>query len=177
MNQDQLTLKAIQDSVRLANELGNQEIVPLHLVKAILAVPENMDSLPEELDELERHITQLEIERQALKKENNSDAKTKLKELLAELEELKIQRDLKAENDKLRLQQQDAERRNDYDLASQIQYGRLPENLKESERVQKQLSALQEEKKILNEEITEEDIAEVVSRWNGVGKTETKAVS
>ena len=145
-----------------------------------------MDSQPEELDELERRIMQLEIERQALKKEGSRDAKEKLKILLADLEELKIQRDkikshwqkekdlihklrdLKEETDKLRLQQQDAERRNDYELASQIQYGKLPENQKESDRVQEQFSKLQKEKKILTEEITEEDIAEVVSRWTGI---------
>ena len=145
-----------------------------------------MDSQPEELDELERKIMQLEIERQALKKEGSRDAKEKLKILLADLEELKIRRDrikshwqkekdlihklrdLKEETDKLRLQQQDAERRNDYELASQIQYGKLPEMQKESDRVQEQFSELQKEKKILTEEITEEDIAEVVSRWTGI---------
>ena len=145
-----------------------------------------MDSLPEELDELERRITQLEIEHQALKKEGSADARAKRKELLAELEELKIKRDqvrghwlkekelihrlrdLKEESDRLRLQQQEAERRNDYAQASQIQYGRLPENRKQGETVQDQLAALQKEKKILTEEITEEDIAEVVSRWTGV---------
>ncbi len=145
-----------------------------------------MDSLPEELDELERRITQLEIERQALKKEGSRDAKEKLKALLDDLDSLKINRDkirshwqkekdllhrlrdLKEEADKLRLQQQDAERRNDYELASQIQYGKLPENGKESETVQKKLSLLQKEKKILTEEITEEDIAEVVSKWTGI---------
>jgi ATP-dependent Clp protease ATP-binding subunit ClpB len=75
---------------------------------------------------------------------------------------------LQEENDKLRLQQQDAERRNDYELASQIQYGKLPENKKESEMVQAKLSELQKEKKILTEEISEEDIAEVVSKWTGI---------
>jgi ATP-dependent Clp protease ATP-binding subunit ClpB len=145
-----------------------------------------MDSQPEELDELERRITRLEIERQALKKEGSADAKGKLKSLLADLDQLKIQRDkikthwqkekelihklrdLKEETDRLRLQQQEAERRNDYELASQIQYGRLPEKKKESETVQEQLSVLQKEKKILTEEITEEDIAEIVSKWTGI---------
>jgi len=145
-----------------------------------------MDSQPEELDELERKIMQLEIERQALKKEGSRDSKEKLKSLLADLDGLKIKRDkikthwlkekelihklrdLQEESDKLRLQQQDAERRNDYELASQIQYGKLPENKKESETVQKSLSELQKEKKILTEEISEEDIAEVVSKWTGI---------
>ena len=145
-----------------------------------------MDSLPEELDELERRITQLEIERQALKKEGSKDAKEKLKALLADLELLKVKRDkirthwqkekdlihnlrdLKQETDKLRLQQQEAERRNDYELASQIQYGDLPEKKRDSEIIQEKLSLLQKEKKILTEEITEEDIAEVVSKWTGI---------
>jgi ATP-dependent Clp protease ATP-binding subunit ClpB len=145
-----------------------------------------MDSQPEELDELERKIMQLEIERQALKKEGSKDAKDKLKVLLADLELLKVKRDkikshwqkekdlihklrdLKEEADLLRLQQQEAERRNDYELASQIQYGRLPENKKESDKIQEQLATLQKEKKILTEEITQEDIAEIVSRWTGV---------
>jgi ATP-dependent Clp protease ATP-binding subunit ClpB len=145
-----------------------------------------MDSQPEELDELERKIMQLEIERQALKKEGSTDARAKLKTLLADLEQLKIERDkikshwqkekdlirklrdLKEETDKLRLQQQDAERRNDYELASQIQYGKLPEKKKESETVQTKLGELQKEKKMLTEEISEEDIAEVVSRWTGI---------
>jgi len=145
-----------------------------------------MDSQPEELDELERKIMQLEIERQALKKEDSRDSKEKLKSLLADLDEYKIKRDkikthwnkeknlihklrdLQEESDKLRLQQQDAERRNDYELASQIQYGKLPEKKKESETVQNNLSELQKEKKILTEEISEEDIAEIVSKWTGI---------
>ena len=145
-----------------------------------------MDSQPEELDELERKIMQLEIERQALKKEGSRDSKEKLKSLLADLDLQKIARDkikthwnkeknllhklrdLQEESDKLRLQQQDAERRNDYELASQIQYGKLPEKKKESETVQNNLSELQKEKKILTEEISEEDIAEVVSKWTGI---------
>jgi len=145
-----------------------------------------MDSQPEELDELERKIMQREIERQALKKEGSADARSKLKTLQADLEELKIQRDkikthwqkekslihklrdMKEEADKLRLQQQDAERRNDYELASQIQYGKLPEKKKESDIVQAKLVDLQKEKKILTEEISEEDIAEVVARWTGI---------
>ncbi len=185
-----ITDAALIAAATLSNRYITERFLP---DKAIDLVDESasrlrieMDSLPEELDELERRITQLEIERQALKKENSSDAKAKLKELLTELEALKIKRDhvrthwqkekelihklrdLKEESDKLRLQQQEAERRNDYALASQIQYGRLPDTHKESDRVQQQLVTLQKEKKILTEEITEEDIAEVVSRWTGV---------
>lgn len=145
-----------------------------------------MDSMPEELDELERRIMQLEIERQALKKENSKDCKEKLKLLVDELEDLKVKkekikehwlkektlinrlRELKENIDGLKNRQQDAERRNDYELAAQIQYGRIPETGKEMETIQAELQAIQAEKKILTEEITEEDIAEVVSKWTGI---------
>lgn len=145
-----------------------------------------MDSLPQELDELQRKIMQLEIERQALKKENSPDAREKLKKLVEELDDLKVKssriqehwkrekaligklRQLKADIETLRTRQQEAERQNDYELASQIQYGKIPEKTKETEMVQHQLVELQATKKILTEEITEEDIARVVSRWTGI---------
>jgi len=145
-----------------------------------------MTSMPQELDELERKIMQIEIERQALKKENSPDAKEKLKILLDELDQLKINRDeikshweqeknliqqlrdLKEQIDSLKNQQQEAERKNDYELASQIQYGRIPEANKQMDVVQQELEELQQNKKILTEEITEEDIAEVVCRWTGI---------
>ncbi len=145
-----------------------------------------MDSMPQELDQLQRKIMQLEIERQALKKENSADAKEKLKKLVDELEDLKVQknriqehweqekalihrlRDFKEEIDNLKNQQQEAERKNDYEQASQIQYGRIPQKNKEIEVVQQQLEELQKTKKILTEEIIEEDIAHVVSRWTGI---------
>jgi len=145
-----------------------------------------MTSQPQELDELERRIMQLEIERQALRKENSSDAKEKLKLLVDELETLKVNRDqlkshweleksltkqtgeLREEIDRLKSLQQEAERNSDYEKASQIQYGRIPETMKKIEQIQARLADVQKEKKILTEEITEEDIAQVVSRWTGI---------
>lgn len=145
-----------------------------------------MDSLPQELDDLERRIMQLEIERQALKKENSADAMEKLKKLVDELEALRFQsnqirrhwdmeksfiqrlRQLKEDIDNLAARQKEAERKNDYEAASQIQYGLIPARRKEIEGVQNQLAQLQQEKKILTEEITEEDIARVVCRWTGI---------
>lgn len=145
-----------------------------------------MDSLPEELDELERKIMQLEIEKQALKKENSSDSKEKLKILTDDLETLKVSRekisshwkkeklligklrDAKEEIENLKNKKQDAERRNDYEVASQIQFGEIPEKMSESEAIHKELQKLQKEKKILTEEINEEDIAEVIAKWTGI---------
>ncbi len=145
-----------------------------------------IDSMPEELDELERKILQLEIERQALKKENSKDSKDKLKNIASDLENLKFSRDKikehwnsekslisqlrdkKEEIDNLRMKQHEAERKNDFETASQIQYGSIPENERDIERIQSELDELQSEKKILTELVTEEDIADVVYRWTGI---------
>ncbi len=145
-----------------------------------------MDSLPEELDEMERRITQLEVEREALKREQDRDSAEKRERLEKELVQLKSERDalrahwqdekasilklrdIKAEIDELKLQQQEAERKNDYELASQIQYGRLPEKFKAIDLIQQELAELQQDRRILTEEINADDIAEIVSRWTGI---------
>jgi len=185
-----LTDAALIAAATLSNRYITERFLP---DKAIDLVDEassklriEMDSLPEELDEQERRIMQLEIERQALKKENSADAREKLRLIADELETRKAQsgqirqhwerekslisriRDLKEEVEQLRQQQHDAERRNDYQRASEIQYGLIPAKTRESEAVQANLEALQKEKKILTEEICEEDIAEVVSKWTGI---------
>ncbi len=187
-------IKIIDAALIAAAVLSNRYITDRFLPdKAIDLVDEassklriEMDSMPEELDELERKIMQLEIEKQALKKENSKDCKDKLKSLVDELDDLKVKREkirehwtqekafinklreLKESIDTLKNQQQEAERKNDYETAAQVRYGRLPETTKEMETVQAQLAQLQVEKKILTEEITEEDIAEVVSKWTGI---------
>ncbi|MBN1197353.1 MAG: ATP-dependent chaperone ClpB [Candidatus Aminicenantes bacterium] len=145
-----------------------------------------MDSRPEELDELERRILQMEVERQALKKEDSRDCREKLRLLVEELDTLKLERDRIREHwrkekeliqrirdhkvrlDELRNQQQEAQRRNDFEKASQIQYGMIPELQQAIEKSRTDLEELQQEHRILNEEITEEDVAEVVSRWTGI---------
>ena len=145
-----------------------------------------MDSLPEELDELERRITQMEIERQALKREETPDARDKLKGIAEELETARLERDrirthwnrekaliqrssaLKEEIDRLRLAEGEAQRRGDYEAASKVQYGEIPARQREMEAVQSDLAALQGEKKILTEQITDEDVAQVVAKWTGI---------
>ncbi len=145
-----------------------------------------MDSMPEELDELERRIRQLEIEKEALKREKTDDAKEKLKQLKDDLEELKVkrdrikihwekekelinkQRDLKKEIDELKLKKEEFERNNNYEKASELQYGLIPQKQMELDEVNKKLNELQREKKILTEEISDEDIAEIVSKWTGI---------
>jgi ATP-dependent Clp protease ATP-binding subunit ClpB len=142
-----------------------------------------LDSLPTEIDQIERRVMQLEIEREALKKESDAGSKERLKKLekdLANLQEqskkLKAQwqnekgivdeiRDLKSAIELSKEQIEQAKRAGDLTKASEIQYGRLPE-------LEKKLAAadakLQKSGKMLTEEVTENDIAEVVASWTGI---------
>ncbi|MDD4601147.1 MAG: ATP-dependent chaperone ClpB [Negativicutes bacterium] len=145
-----------------------------------------IDSMPSELDEILRRIMQLEIEEQALKKENDAASQERLVRLQEELKEtrsgandLKAQweiekqgilrlRSLKEEIEDLRTKMEAAER--DYDLTrlAELKYGRLPElerNLKEQE---EQLNEKRSAKTLLTEEVSDDDIARVVSRWTGI---------
>jgi len=145
-----------------------------------------IDSKPEEIDELDRRIMQLEVEKQALKKEKEKSVKEKLCKLNRELEALKEksktlklhwQREkellesinrLKEEMDALKSEEQNAERRGELDKVAEIRYGKLIEIKQKIDKLNKQLAAVQENKKILKEEVDEEDIAVVVSKWTGI---------
>ncbi|PYJ91809.1 MAG: ATP-dependent chaperone ClpB [Verrucomicrobia bacterium] len=143
-----------------------------------------LDSMPTEIDVIEREIMQHEMERQALKKEKDPASKERLKKLERELAELKEksnalkaewqkekavideQRKLKEELDRLRTELERVQRRGELARASEIQYGRIPE-------LEKKLADLtaqsaKTKKRLLREEVTEEDIAEVVSSWTGI---------
>ncbi len=145
-----------------------------------------IDSMPEEIDELERRIRQLEIERQALKKEKDEASQerlTKLQQELADLKEkagaLKAQwmkekeliqaiNKLKEQADSLKIEEQNAERRGDLEKVAEIRYGRMIELRRETERLSAELAKLQASGKMIKEEVDEEDIAEVVSKWTGI---------
>ncbi len=143
-----------------------------------------LDSMPTEIDVIERQIMQHEMERQALKKEKDPASKERLKKLEKELAELKEksnalkaewqkekavideQRKLKEEVDRLRTELERVQRRGELTKASEIQYGRIPE-------LEKKLAELtaksaKTKKRLLREEVTEEDIAQVVSSWTGI---------
>jgi ATP-dependent Clp protease ATP-binding subunit ClpB len=143
-----------------------------------------LDSMPTEIDQLERQIMQLEMERQALKKERDTASKDRLSKLEKELADLKEQSSrLKAQwqkekeeitksqkigeqLDQLRTELEQAQRRGDLQRASEIQYGKIPE-------LQNQLDDLKTKEAagghiLLKEEVTEEDIAKVVSSWTGI---------
>ena len=142
-----------------------------------------LDSMPTEIDVIEREIMQHEMERQALKKEKDPASKERLKKLekeLAELREssdalkaewqaekalLEEQRKVKEELDKARTELEQAQRRGELGKASEIQYGRIPA----LERKLEQLMAEANGKgRLLREEVTEDDIAAIVSSWTGI---------
>jgi ATP-dependent Clp protease ATP-binding subunit ClpB len=145
-----------------------------------------IDSLPEEIDELERRILQLEVERQALRKEKDRSSRERVEKLGQELADLKErssslkvhwQREkelieamnkLTEQQDTLKVEEQNAERRGDLERVAEIRYGQLIALAKEMESLRAQLAEVQKKGKILKEEVDEEDVAEVVSRWTGI---------
>ncbi|MCL5036150.1 MAG: ATP-dependent chaperone ClpB [Chloroflexi bacterium] len=145
-----------------------------------------IDSLPTELDQVKRRIMQLEIERQALKKEKDEASKERLKKLEEELKTLQAKqmemegqwkkekdaimeiRGLKEQLDHARIKEEEAQRSADLQKAAEIRYGLIPELEKKIKESKARLDVLQKDFKFLKEEVGEEDIAEVVSRWTGI---------
>ena len=145
-----------------------------------------IDSMPAELDELERRIMQLEIEREALRKERDKASKERLGKLEKELADLKedrgtlashwqqekdlIQqsRTLKEQQESLRREIENAQRAGDYTKASELQYGRVPELEQRVRDAEAKLADVQKSHRMLKEEVDEEDIADVVSKWTHI---------
>ncbi len=145
-----------------------------------------IDSMPVEIDAVERRITQLEIERQALSKEKEKAARERLANLNAELASLREQsrhmklqwqqereiitsiQGLKEKIEQKKIEEQKAERMGDLGKAAELRYGTLVQLEKDLAAANKQLAALQAERKFLKEEVDEEDIAEVVAKWTGI---------
>jgi len=148
-----------------------------------------IDSLPIELDEVERTIARLEIEREALKKESDAASKDRLGKLEKELAEVKEKavglraqwqqekaaiteiREKKKRRDEIKAEVERAERAADYAKAAELKYSVLPGLEKEAERAEQKLMELQKGHKMLTEEVTPEDIAEVVAKWTGIPVT------
>jgi ATP-dependent Clp protease ATP-binding subunit ClpB len=142
-----------------------------------------IDSMPVELDEVERRIMRLEVEREALRKEKDAASKERLQTLEKELAELKedstrlkaqwqqekqaIEREraLKEDIERVRGEAEDAERRAEYERAAQLKYGQLVELERQLQEAQKEQAS---QTRLLKEEVDEEDIAEVVSRWTHI---------
>jgi ATP-dependent Clp protease ATP-binding subunit ClpB len=145
-----------------------------------------IDSMPAELDELERRIMQLEIEREALRKERDKASKERLEKLEKELADLKERRGqlaahwqqekqlieesrtFKEQQETLRLEIERAQRSGDYQKASELQYGKVPELERKLKEQETKLADLQKGQRMLKEDVDEEDIAEVVSKWTHI---------
>lgn len=154
--------------------------------EAASALRLDIDSMPEELDHLMRDIKRLEIEKAALELEKDKASKQRLKALEKELAEVKESahelevrwsaekekitalRELQKRMDALRAEAEIEERRGDLQKVAEIRYGRIPDLEKEAKTLESNLKKLQAERGLLKEEVTEEDIARVVSHWTGV---------
>jgi ATP-dependent Clp protease ATP-binding subunit ClpB len=145
-----------------------------------------IDSMPAEIDEIQRKITQAEIERQALKKEADPASRERYNKLVADLadmnDELRLMkghwqnekdaiqniRKIKEEQEQLNQVAQQAEREGDLAKVAEIRYGLTTELEKHLEKINLKLSELQASSKMLKEEVDDEDVAEVISRWTGI---------
>jgi ATP-dependent Clp protease ATP-binding subunit ClpB len=145
-----------------------------------------IDSMPAELDEVQRRTMQLEIEREALKKETDTASKHRLEKIEREIADLKTEssalqaqwqaekqavqklRDLRQQIEEVKVQIDKAERAYDLNKAAELKYGRLTQLERELATQQDKLSEKQGKSRLLKEEVDEEDIAEVVSRWTGI---------
>ncbi len=144
------------------------------------------DSVPEELDEITRKLKQLEIEREAIKRENDADKIAQLDKDIAELRDQesafrakwesekglvnKIQQD-KLQMEQLKFEAERAEREGNYERVAEIRYGRLKALEEDIKQIQAQLRGTQDGNAMIREEVTADDIAEVVSRWTGIPVT------
>ena len=141
------------------------------------------DSVPEELDEITRHLKQLEIEREAIKRENNQPKIQQLDKEIAELKDKehdfrakwegekalvnKIQQD-KQEMENLKFEAERMEREGNYERVAEIRYSKLVALEDDIKKIQEQLKSTQGGEAMIREEVTADDIAEVVSRWTGI---------
>ncbi len=152
--------------------------------EAAASLKTQLESEIEPVDNLKRKIAQLEIEKQALKKENDADSKKRLEELEKELSQLKEELDsikakwdyekslisdihaIKEKIDKIKTDIELAERSGDFEKASVLKYGDLPKLEQELEKKNEELNKI--ENRLLKEEVTEEEIAQIVSKWTGI---------
>ena len=187
-------VKITDDAIVAAAQLSHRYIADRFLPdKAIDLIDEatssikiEIDSMPTELDRLYRRITQLEIERTAVKKDRSKTAKERLSEIDKEISDLKeeskglesrwqreknfiddINKRLE-EIERLRSEEEIAERDGDLGKASEIRYGKIPKLEQEVKEIRAKLESIPESERLLREQVTAEDIAAVVGRWTGI---------
>jgi ATP-dependent Clp protease ATP-binding subunit ClpB len=188
-----ITDNAIIASSKLSAQYIPQRFLPdkaIDLIdEAAAAIKIETESMPAELDELKRKITQIEIELAALKREKTEIAKNRKAQQEAELDKLKkkangleehwtAQKDLiqkiqemRAKIDAHRIELEQAERDVDLQKAAEIKYGKIPELEKKLQELQDEWNKIPSEDRVLREEVDDDDIAKVVSRWTGIPST------
>ncbi|MDX1502033.1 MAG: ATP-dependent chaperone ClpB [Thermoanaerobaculia bacterium] len=184
---------ALVAAATLSNRYISDRFLPdkaIDLVdEACAMIRTEIDSLPAELDEVTRRVMQLEIEEAALKKEKDRASRERLKTLGKELADLKAQADamraqwdaekraidevrgLRAELERLRQEVEEAERNYDLNRAAELRHGRMPELIARLEAEEKRLGERRGEARLLREEVTGDEIAEITSRWTGIPVT------
>ena len=179
--------EAIIAAVELSNRYITERFLPDKAIdlmdEAAAKLHMERDSVPEELDEISRHLKQLEIEREAIKREKDESKLQQLNKEIAELKEQetsykakwqsekelvnKIQQN-KQEIEQLKFEAEKAEREGDYGKVAEIRYGKLQALENEIKDIQEDLKHKQGDSAMIKEEVTAEDIADVVSRWTGI---------
>ena len=179
--------EAIIAAVELRNRYITERFLPDKAIdlmdEAAAKLRMERDSVPEELDEISRHLKQLEIEREAIKREKDEPKLQQLNKEIAELKEQetsykakwqsekelvnKIQQN-KQEIEQLKFEADKAEREGDYGKVAEIRYGKLQALENEIKDIQEDLKHKQGDNAMIKEEVTAEDIADVVSRWTGI---------
>lgn len=154
--------------------------------EAAAKISMELQSMPEELEKIQRRINQLEIERAVIKKDSDEVSKKRLSQIEDELEKekaefIKVKTQWEKEKeiyvkishnkeqiDHLKFEAERAQREGNLELVGQIQYGKIPELQKELDKLQKEADEQEKKGGLLRQEVTEEDIAEIVSRWTGI---------
>jgi ATP-dependent Clp protease ATP-binding subunit ClpB len=185
-----ITDDAIQAAVNLSSRYITDRFLPDKAVdlidEAASALRMQIDSMPIEIDQMERKIRQLEIEKKAIQKDKSKDSRRKILQINKQLAEFKeksnkltlqwkTEKDLitasrqhKKDIDKFKTEAELAERKGELDRVAEIRFGKIPILEKKIKEEERKLNKIQKESSILKEEISEEDIANVVSRWTGV---------
>ncbi len=188
----------IKDSALVASAVLSQRYISDRFLpdKAVDLIDEassrlriEIDSLPTEIDEVERRIMQMEIERTALKKDHDALSRERLAKIDSELAELKEKSstmkahwqnekaiikkisDIKQRVENSKIEEQQAEKKGDYNKVAELRYGTLAALQKDLEHENKHLAEIQKSQKFLKEEVDEDDIAEVVAKWTGIPVT------
>ncbi len=154
--------------------------------EATSAIKMQMESMPNELDRLNRQMAQLEIEQKALKREKDEKSKARKNEIAKKLATLKEKftaekshweqerdiihsiREAAKKIEELKIEEERAERDADYEAAAKIKYEKIPALETKMKEAQKKLNSIPKKERIIHEEVTEEDVAQVVSRWIGI---------